>query len=453
LLQVKSSGVYLESYRRVLSVLQSVGVVWEVLDDGRRKIAPKLLDQDICLSIFDKIQIEQEGNIRVSVVTKANRTPSNNNLMKQVKTLNNNPEAKTIIGSELIKERQSRVQFWRRSENESEQSETESKPTKLEKNDELVTEEEEEEEMSEEDLGGVLLASKEPSMTRQLNALSNIVLRALLFGGDEELLVLSETLEADKAAFLQRWYPSERESSVYLSDSDEFRPGVQYLNCLIRLLQICYANGKSNLDPPLTLSSSYKVVYERLIAMLVELGSGYIQPEYPSVLPIPRTAQEELGRLAIWETSLRQDKRDVISNVKNSINKHPEDMTGTWEVCDAVGGQTIGVSRITFLPQGDVQAESPYYRGLRWRLDPGPTHLDTCTFQVISDDGAVLQYRGFIDRGARLEARFSKRPIRIRGSVMFQMRVETDSNTWKTDMLPMAFKTDTTKFVMTKQLS
>jgi hypothetical protein len=60
-----------------------------------------------------------------------------------------------------------------------------------------------------------------------------------------------------------------------------------------------------------------------------------------------------------------------------------------------------------------------------------------------------LQYRGFIDRGARLEARFSKRPIRIRGSVMFQMR-EGGSIDYYKDMLPINYRTGTTKFVMTK---
>jgi hypothetical protein len=94
--------------------------------------------------------------------------------------------------------------------------------------------------------------------------------------------------------------------------------------------------------------------------------------------------------------------------------------------------------------------------GLRWRLDPGPTHLDTCTFQVLNDDGTVLQYRGFIDRGARLEARFSGRPIKIRGSVMFQMRDGDAASAmaddyWK-DMLPINYRTGTTKFVMTKNM-
>ena len=57
-----------------------------------------------------------------------------------------------------------------------------------------------------------------------------------------------------------------------------------------------------------------------------------------------------------------------------------------------------------------------------------------------------LQYRGFIDRGARLEARFSKRMIQVRGSVMFQMRdgaVAVDSYR---DILPIDDRQGTTKF-------
>jgi hypothetical protein len=112
-----------------------------------------------------------------------------------------------------------------------------------------------------------------------------------------------------------------------------------------------------------------------------------------------------------------------------------------------VGGETIGVSKVTLGPQGEVIVAPPL-QGLRWRLDPGPTHLDTCTFQVLTEDGTILQYRGFLDRGARLEARFSGRQTRIRGSVMFQMRYG-GVNYWK-DMLPVNYKSGATKFEMTK---
>ena len=95
----------------------------------------------------------------------------------------------------------------------------------------------------------------------------------------------------------------------------------------------------------------------------------------------------------------------------------------------------------------------PPLKGLRWRLDPGPTHLDTCTFQVLSDDGAILQYRGFVDRGARLEARFSNRSIKIRGGVSFLMRdgdVALLGDDYAKDVLPINYQAGATRFVMSK---
>ena len=351
---VLAQGVYDESYRRLLSVLASVGVVLQ--EDG--VMASKLVDQDICLSMMDKL-----------------KSP---------------------------------------------------------------VEEETKEEESE--LGGVLLSSKEPSMTRQLNVLSNIVQRALLFGGDQELLVLAETLDADREAFAGRWYEGGLDPELPLEE--ETRPGLQYLNAMVTLLRLCYQDGVvTDLSPPLPLSNSYANAYERLVATAVELGSGYLKPVSVDVraMPKPRTAQEELGRFAVWESNFRQSNPDASS--------YPDDLIGTWEVKDEIGGETIGLSTVVLNDNGAISVTEPM-EGLRWRLDPGPTHLDTCTFQVLGSDGTILQYRGFIDRGARLEARFSKRPIKIRGSVQFQMRNGVAD--YYKDMLPINYKEGTTKFVMTK---
>jgi len=293
--------------------------------------------------------------------------------------------------------------------------------------------------------GIVLLSSEELTMTRQLNSLSNIVQRALLFGGDQELLILSETLDTNKRPFIHRWYPSTEETSDDFNK--EGRPGVQYLNALISLLRRAYDEGVvTDLEPSVALIPSYGNAYERMMANLVELGSGYVRPIISSdfTLPKPRTATEELGRFAVWESKFRS--QGVVS--------YPEDLEGSWKVKDEVGGEIIGISTVLFEPQGVVSVAPPL-QGLRWRLDPGPTHLDTCTFQVLSESGTVLQYRGFIDRGARLEAQFSRRSIGIRGSVMFQMRdgdvTATGDDYWK-DMLPINYKTGTTKFVMNKNI-
>lgn len=393
--EVLQAGIYDESYKRVLNVLKSVGMVLETdPDTGISRIAAKLVDQDVCLSMLDKLRLRNDEN-GVHTVNDSNsekNVPSANRKRKQVKD----------------------------------------------------QESDKDEDLTRDDLGAVLLSSEEPSVTGQLNVLSNIVLRALLFGGDQELLVLAETLEADREAFIDRWYPNTGEGSSGTPEG-ETRPGVQYLDCLVQLLRICYENGVvTDLAPTLQLSQSYANAYDRLVASAVELGSGYLKPLPGDVMmmPKPRTAKEELGRFAVWESTFRQSPADD--------GAYPEDLEGVWEVRDLVGSEIIGISKVVFGPQGDLTVDPPL-EGLRWRLDPGPTHLDTCTFQVLSSDGTILQYRGFIDRGARLEARFSKRSIRIRGSVMFQMR--DGSIDYYKDMLPINYKTGTTKFVMTKKSS
>jgi len=311
------------------------------------------------------------------------------------------------------------------------------------------------------DLGGVLLSAEEPTITRQLNVLSNIVQRTLIFGGDQELLVLAETLDADKPAFVQRWY---KNNLVENTDSQtETRPGVQYLNSLILLLRDCYTKGVlKEVTPTLPLTTAYLNAYDRLTSSLIELGSGYVRPSLSSSAPLslamtttaatakyltstapPKSAREELGRFAKWESAVR----------KNRENPYPDDLVGTWNVQDVVGTQTIGTTEVSFKPSGELSVKPPM-QGLRWRLDPGPTHLDTCTFQVLSEDGAILQYKGFVDRGSRLEARVSKRSVTMRGGVSFLMRDADTGNIgddyWE-DIVPMNYKSGTTKFIMSRK--
>lgn len=426
---VVSSGIYDEAYKRILSVLRTVGVAF-IVDPVTmaRQIAPKLKDKDICLSMLDKIQIRRESTI----------VPEAKDLDAKSAV---EPDMEENIPPVESKKNRFRLKFW----------------------------ETEEKELPKEGIvaySAVLLASNEATMTLQLNTVSNIVQRALLFGGDQELLVLAETLASDRAAFAEKWYPGTKSQST-MDEGADARPGVNYLNCLILLLRKCYESGVvTDLDPPQTLPTSYANSYERLVAGAVELGSGYIKPSIATgsidgnvglvtSMPKPRTPQEELGRFAVWESNFRQSAASSSSSSTSpqsplsQYSLNPVDLVGTWDVRDEIIGEIIGRSNVVLLENGKVQVAPPL-EGLRWRLDPGPTHLDTCTFQVLSTlDGTILQYRGFIDRGARLEARFSKRPIQILGSVMFQMRDGASVDYYK-DMLPINYKTGTTKFVMTK---
>mmetsp|Transcript_5163 Transcript_5163/g.9820 ORF Transcript_5163/g.9820 Transcript_5163/m.9820 type:complete len:845 (-) Transcript_5163:40-2574(-) len=479
--EVLQQGIYEDAYKRVISVLGSAGVTFEQVEgiDARMKMASKLRDDDICLSMLDKININNGGKSYISI---SEQNPSmavdkqdeaekqeekgidetgvetievsdkndqdTNSIVIEDRARAEKPKGEKKMGnlfemilSRMIKKNddgnQEKEEVLSPSSNIEEEGEAERK----------VDVSNETEMIKPEDLGGVLLSKEEPTITRQLNVLSNIVKRTLLFGGDQEILVLSKTLEADRPAFIQRWYPETVKSMPYGDVTSETRPGVQFFNCIVQLLKDCYNNGVvTTLGPPLPLSASYTNSYERLTAMLAELGSGYVRPISDSKVlsKKPQSAREELIRFSQWEVSLRKTKPDV--------SNFPSDLVGSWQVKDQIGGKVIGISTIVFKPEGKIEVAPPL-KGLKWRLDPGPTHLDTCTFQVLSEDGTILQYRGFMDRGARLESRFSKRSIKIRGTVSFQMR---DSNKaligedFKRDLLPIESQPGTTRFVMSK---
>jgi len=535
--EVIAGGVYDDSYRRLLSVLKSAGAVFEgemstsidkdnttSIRTPRMKIARKLLDQDISLSMLDKIAIRNEKNNPkvintsssddddddekdvkakvdeativddkeivvkkeseiVSSTDKEETTTTESAVAKETNIEKSEVDSSSTASSTTKsankkKSMTQRLLFFMRKPDDDENDIEDSVSSVIDKDDddddddtkieeiassESISDESDtvnsnddeesnaiEEAIKPEDLGAVLLSAEEPTMTRQLNVLSNIVKRALLFGGDQELLVLSETLEADKPAFIQRWYPDSNGMAISYDLKNETRLGVQFFNCLVQLLKDCYTYGVvTDLAPPLPLSPSYENSYERLTALSVELGSGYIKPvntrdklqSPPNGTPTPK---EEFTRFYQWEVALRQRKSD--------ITDYPSDLLGSWQVKDEIGGKVIGTSTVVFRSDGEVFVDPPL-RGLRWRVDPGPTHLDTCTFQVLSEDGAILQYKGFMDRGARLESRFSKRSIKIRGAVTFQMR---DGETallgedYKRDMLSINTQTGTTRFVMSK---
>jgi len=454
-----------------------------------KRVAKKLIDQDICLSMMDKISLvnerkdkenENERKKRVNPVAipydaaaqlAYDADPSNQSLSFEDFKVKYEADTVAMVslkwkqmnevetpGVEDTKEepkeepkvsRLRKLKFWSKEKKSAKVEEAKEETEASNDDTPTATESIEDTEsasivINPDDLGGVLLSAEEPTMTRQLNVLSNIILRTLMFGGDQELLVLSETLDADKPAFIQRWYKNDPAADTDIHT--ETRPGVQYLNSIIQILRDCYTKGVLNdVTPTLPLTKGYANAYGRLTASLIELGSGYVRPaSSSSAMSLstastakkgapPNSVREELGRFAVWEQAVR----------KMSANPYPDDLVGVWSVQDVVGTQTIGTTYVVFEPQGELSVKPPM-QGLRWRLDPGPTHLDTCTFQVLSDDGAILQYKGFLDRGSRLEARVSKRSVTMRGGVSFLMR---DAEGYWDDMVPMNFNSGTTKFI------
>jgi hypothetical protein len=330
------SNDYDQSYKRVLSVLKSAGVVFEEIEPGTNKyrIAKKLKNQNICLSVMDTLTLRQESideipttDGRVNGNSKTEELNSDNSVKDN--EISNDDETSSPVASSKTNNTgvKNRLKFWMQvKSNPEEESSKEKQSTSSTSTD-----------------NGVILCSEEKSMTMQLNGLSNIVRRVLLLGDDQELLILSETLVDNENSFVDRWYPDTGPLPEKMED--ETRPGVQYLNALISLLREAYKEGTvTTLEPITTLTKTYSNSYERLVASLVEMGSGYIRPEAEDVMsmPKPRTAQEELGRFAVWESTFR---------AKDDKPACPEDLEGEWEVKDMVGGETIGVSKVIFAPK------------------------------------------------------------------------------------------------------
>jgi hypothetical protein len=113
---------------------------------------------------------------------------------------------------------------------------------------------------------------------------------------------------------------------------------------------------------------------------------------------------------------------------------NPKELSGPWELVDISGmgplqsvmvqspsvffGMQKGVT-VNLLDDGGVDINHPSTAGVKWYFKPGPAHLDTCEFTIYSekDRTVELKYTGFIDRGQRIESRFSQQPIRMTGRV------------------------------------
>ena len=149
----------------------------EMPNTERFQIAKKLHDQNICLSMMDTLQLNEPHNDVETAEKQDEEVIEVEEETNEVETAN-----KTEATTQGNKSRK-RLLFWMR----------ERKPEKDEEKEIEESPSVEEEPAAETD-NTVILCSDEASMTRQLNAFSNIVRRVLLFGDDQELLILAETL-------------------------------------------------------------------------------------------------------------------------------------------------------------------------------------------------------------------------------------------------------------------
>ena len=121
-------------------------------------------------------------------------------------------------------------------------------------------------------------------------------------------------------------------------------------------------------------------------------------------------------------------------NITGAVwDPYPEDMVGDWSLVETDSASLLAIEAqnslpsVKLLPGGKLKLTNPGAAAetKEWRMEPGPTHLDTC--QMVVEMGGSNQaggkteastFMGYVDRGQRIESRFSKRPIRMSGLVV-----------------------------------
>lgn len=282
----------------------------------------------------------------------------------------------------------------------------------------------------------------EPSVTKELNRISNVVSRAMLYGGVQEKERLAQTMESKLPTLLRDF------------DLEEDSQDKTYLAALAYMLRFGLGPAQEQISGEFSNSGSFgesvveggigQVKFERGELRLFDAYSNAFQRVVDTCLSeisyrkLPQGSQANddfLVNFVQWEQSLRR-------NLTTDLwAPNPKELAGSWELVDVSGmgslqsvmvqdpkiffGMNKGV-KVNLMDDGRVEVDYPLTVGMRWFFKPGPAHLDTCEFTINSEKDATveLKYTGFIDRGQRIESRFSQQPIRMTGRVMSSIKGE-----------------------------
>jgi len=295
------------------------------------------------------------------------------------------------------------------------------------------------------------------TITKDLNILSNTVARAMIYGQRrekdfiakkiEELLpeivkLYDITIESQEMLYLQALVEllknglAAAEIAVTYDDGAFGRSEFGYSNISTSAKDIVVQLDKAAISrktPNLRLYDIYWNAFRRLIETCFS--------EISSIKPGTEAQSDELVETLVnWEQSLRQNLTEPL------WKKNPVELSGVWELVNIRGSGSLNPIMtssddsftkknpnkvaIEFMKDGKVDVKIPSSEGLYWYFKPGPSHLDTLEFAVTSrvKSDLVLKYTGFIDRGQRIESRFSKMPIKMTGRVVSIVRGEIRSS-------------------------
>lgn len=291
-----------------------------------------------------------------------------------------------------------------------------------------------------------VLPSEAYSATRELNSLSNQLLRAASYGEaadvDAARDALSDSgLQADLCP----------EASAYVEALCSLAAPTE--RSAEKALVVEAALSTFFDQKPTTLADrlgpAYSVALQRFLGELTRRGA--IAGRKPAESPAAPAALVEspsrssssssssfapqLGfNFVEWEMRLRRDlatQRDAQGAGEALL---PRDFVGKWKVVLVSGDDATPLAPtpdilasadaidVTFKEDGQVcpsggSANNPFEKfKTKWTVRPGPAHLDTCEFDLdLKEKGITVTFCGYVDRGQRIESRFSRRPIKISG--------------------------------------
>lgn len=284
--------------------------------------------------------------------------------------------------------------------------------------------------------------------TKLLNRISNIVTRAILFGGKKERLMIAEFIENHRSDFAQHWANGDMNSQevlylrvlelllkenlsaaeaaiTFVGEEDREKDATLLTTNKEKEIRPLNESFSLNFSFPssspvkLRLYDTYQNAFHRVVEVcLTEIGS-----QSGNYLP---QNDEMVENFLLWEQTLRRDLTVELWDM------HPQEMLGTWQLVDVAGtGSLSSITttseeiisepstglKVEFLPHGKVEVKHHTNKGDQWTFKPGPAHLDTCEFIIYSktNPDLLVKHVGFIDRGQRIESRFSRNPLRMTG--------------------------------------
>ena len=295
--------------------------------------------------------------------------------------------------------------------------------------------------LKEEEEKGLLGHKKKMTTTRLANELSNRLLRAACYGDEQDVALARADME--EILLKSSEFFTSSEPLAYVEALATLATSEERASVAESAFATFFLERKAETPLALRLGDAYSVALQRFLGELTRRGAiegaGFSKVQSssePELVSLEGAGLLGRGRLRFnfieWEMRLRREL--VTSRAKDSERAlHPTDFVGTWQIVflfddiakddllslvDVITDDDDGTAvEVLFLPDGKVTVVDKNNKNTKesqWRVRPGPAHLDTCEFDIFLENKNVA-FCGYIDRGQRIESRFSKRPIKVSG--------------------------------------